>query len=58
MTEKQIEIKDRNEIHVLNQHIVIIFTLRRTEMLSKLVATGGKYYFNMVLNLNGFMYQT
>lgn len=58
MTEKQIEIKDRNEIHVLNQHIVIIFTLRRTEMLRKLVATRGKYYFNMVLYLNGFMYQT
>ena len=47
MTEKQIEIKDRNEMHLLD-----------AEMLGKLVATRGKYYFNMVLYLNGFMYQT
>lgn len=58
MTKKQIEIKDRNEMHLLDQHIVFIFTLRRTEMLGKLVATRGKYDFNMVLYLNGFMYQT
>lgn len=56
MIEKQIEIKDRNEIYVLNQYIVIIFILCCIEMFSKLVVIGGKYYFNMVLNLNGFMY--